>query len=374
MNYNQKTPTPVSATRFGYLDAVRGIAAVMVIYLHIADHFLKHQIPLADWEYFAFFGAARIVDLGKIAVTMFFAVSGFVIPFSLMKRRNHPLTGFAIGRFFRLYPAYWLSIAGITAVLILAGDAPTAPQILVNATMVQGFVGVENLQGLYWTLQIELVFYFLCAGLFFLGLLDKPVIPFLASLGFLALSIVMAYARYETGKALPVALPLALFMMFFGMVWRNATLDGEVYAVRQSRILIAAFVLTIPLVSVFAYNFDAGNGETWHRYTLSYFAAMLIFVLLTTVVKIQSPFFAWLGAISYSVYLFGWVCTSLLMTLFPALLYDAPAHLLVVLSILLTIVVSSVVYYGVEKPAIVMGRKVASLVDQKIGGTRTEAI
>ena len=374
MHENLESSVTVASTRYGYLDAVRGIAAVMVIYLHIADHFLKHQIPLADWEYFAFFAAARVVDLGKIAVTMFFAVSGFVIPFSLMKRRKHPLTGFAVGRFFRLYPAYWLSIAGITGVLVLAGQAPSISQIVANATMLQGFMGVENLQGLYWTLQIELVFYFLCVGLYFFGLLEKPAIPFLAGLGFLALSIVMAYARYHTGMGLPVALPLALFMMFFGMVWRRATLDGEAYAVKQSKILIAAFIVSVPLVSVLAYNFDTGNGETWHRYTFSYFAAMMIFALMTTLVKIQSALFAWLGAISYSVYLFGWVCTSLLMTLFPGLIHDTPAHLLVVLSILLTIVVSSGVYYGLEKPAIVMGRKVASMVDQKIGGTRTEAI
>ena len=364
----------VSGARFAYLDAIRGIAAVMVIYLHIADHFLVHGVPLAKWEYAPFHFASRTVDVGKIAITMFFAVSGFVIPFSLLKRRARPLTAFGIGRFFRLYPAYWLSIFAISLVLGSSETFPPISQILINATMLQGFVGVENLQGLYWTLQIELVFYVLCAGLFFVRLLERRYIPALAAIGFLGLALAMAFVRMITQIALPVALPLALFMMFFGMVWRNATLEGDTNFRRQGLALIGLFVGLMPLIAYWAYGFDSGRGEHWVRYVLSYYAAMAIFVLMTTIMKVENAFFAWLGAISYSVYLFGWVCTSALMYAFPALVGDYPAHLLVVLAFLSTLAVSSAVYYLVEKPSIAVGRRVVKIFDRRAQGTRTEII
>ena len=41
--------------------------------------------------------------------------------------------------------------------------------MLANLTMLQQFAGIENVIGLYWTLQIELIFYGLCVLLFCAG-------------------------------------------------------------------------------------------------------------------------------------------------------------------------------------------------------------
>ena len=48
-----------------------------------------------------------------------------------------------------------------------------APEVVANVTMLQQFFGIENVLGIYWTLQIELIFYALCVGLFIIGLLRR---------------------------------------------------------------------------------------------------------------------------------------------------------------------------------------------------------
>lgn len=50
------------------------------------------------------------MDLGRIGVVVFFAISGFIIPTSLNHRSLHPVRKFLISRLFRLYPLYWISI------------------------------------------------------------------------------------------------------------------------------------------------------------------------------------------------------------------------------------------------------------------------
>ena len=97
-------------TRLGYIDTIRGLAALAVIYFHVADHLLKTGQAGAGIESVLFVALTRWIDLGKVAVVMFFAVSGFVVPYSLDGRSPTPVRDFAISRFFRLYPVYWLSI------------------------------------------------------------------------------------------------------------------------------------------------------------------------------------------------------------------------------------------------------------------------
>ena len=50
------------------------------------------------------------INAGRLGVVLFFAISGFVIPFSIKLAHRYPVREFLLTRFFRLYPAYWLSI------------------------------------------------------------------------------------------------------------------------------------------------------------------------------------------------------------------------------------------------------------------------
>ncbi|NLE10610.1 MAG: acyltransferase [Actinobacteria bacterium] len=91
---------------------------------------------------------------------MFFLISGFVIPLTLERTRN-PLD-YIMARFSRLYPAYWISVAitfFVVMIFTLPGREVSTNVALLNLTMLQGFLGVAAVDGVYWILSINLTFY-----------------------------------------------------------------------------------------------------------------------------------------------------------------------------------------------------------------------
>jgi peptidoglycan/LPS O-acetylase OafA/YrhL len=88
---------PSKNHRFVFLDALRGLAALLIV-LHHAPEFLGRFLP----NYSTF-----------LAVDLFFVLSGFVIAFSYENRLSHHLSfrSFIAARFVRLYPVYLLGTA-----------------------------------------------------------------------------------------------------------------------------------------------------------------------------------------------------------------------------------------------------------------------
>lgn len=320
--------------------------------------FLGRGVPLAEGEWVMLYGLTNIFDLGKIAVIAFFAISGYVIPFSLLRSGPGAKTGFIIGRIFRLYPAYWVSIAGAAVFLFYLLDLPLgAKTVLANATMLQKYVGQPDMIGVYWTLQIEILFYILCFGMNLVGWLAKPRIVFATAILFILIAVMMAAARYTTGRAIPVAIPLSLTIMFFGMLWRIWHTHHTVEIKKYLRWILIVLAVAIPPISLLAYSVDQGHNETWYRYVITYYTAVPLFCLFTSKIRSQSPVLAYLGAISYSVYLFGPIVESAAEMALPSLLTGKyPAHLFMAIVMIVTIAVSIIVYTIVEKPSIRLGK------------------
>lgn len=149
--------------RLKQFDALRGIAAISVCFFHIVKY-LK-----LEGTYFG-----KIFQFGNMGVDLFFIISGFVIYMSLKNTKN--IKEFWISRFTRLYPTYWFSCLFTTIILFVFNDPRIIRDgigketILVNLTMVQNFFGYVDLDGAYWTLIIEFVFYFwISIFYFFIG-------------------------------------------------------------------------------------------------------------------------------------------------------------------------------------------------------------
>ena len=92
------------ANRFAALDALRGIAALLVVWQHTSEYFINQPGMPPDGS--GMLELFKAIDPGRIGVICFFLISGFIIPSSLRSNGNAPLTEFSIKRFFRLYPAY----------------------------------------------------------------------------------------------------------------------------------------------------------------------------------------------------------------------------------------------------------------------------
>jgi peptidoglycan/LPS O-acetylase OafA/YrhL len=155
----QKSPPDF---RLRELDALRGIAATMVMWFHYTVQYQEtYHRPVI---------AASALPAGRYGVQLFFVISGFVIFLTLTRSRS--LWDFAANRFSRLYPPYWACIA-ITFVTLLACPLPgfdvSVRQVLVNLTMLQYWLFTEHIDPVYWTLSVELVFYCFVSCLYLVG-------------------------------------------------------------------------------------------------------------------------------------------------------------------------------------------------------------
>lgn len=133
--------------RFYTLDLMRFFAALAVVLYHYT----------ARPESNSFEVLSGFTKFGYLGVPLFFIISGFVICASA---QNRTAMEFAVSRFVRLYPAYWLGIAiTVTTVIWLGAGEITLIQVLANLTMLNDYVGISDVDGVFWTLQAELKFY-----------------------------------------------------------------------------------------------------------------------------------------------------------------------------------------------------------------------
>ncbi|MEV5932244.1 acyltransferase [Streptomyces sp. NPDC052079] len=144
-----------------WLDAMRGIAALVVVFDHSSYTFM------ADFrgELMPQFNTSRY------GIMVFFLVSGYIIPASLERRGC--IRTFWIGRIFRVYPL-WAVVVTVLLAANLAGIAEipdsgqhsTAAVAVAHATMLQELLGTPNLLLILWTLSYEMSFYLLIVALF----------------------------------------------------------------------------------------------------------------------------------------------------------------------------------------------------------------
>lgn len=148
--------------RLAGLDALRGIAAMAVVLYHYSAwyHFPSSYTQM----YHARLGdnplpePTVLLTRGHLGVELFFIISGFVIFMTL--ERTSTLRIFVFSRFARLYPAFLACMAVTVAVgVALQGTHPYPSQFLTNLTMAPELFGRSPIDGSYWSLLYELVFY-----------------------------------------------------------------------------------------------------------------------------------------------------------------------------------------------------------------------
>lgn len=145
--------------RFKLLDGLRLVAALSVVMYHYLGY--EHsRWGMPATEQFPIL--AKFAAYGGLGVHLFFIISGFVI---LMSAWGRTLPQFVASRISRLFPAYWVSVlASVVLFVVITRNTIkdlTPIQVLVNLTMTQSGFGVDRVDGVYWTLWVELMFYVL---------------------------------------------------------------------------------------------------------------------------------------------------------------------------------------------------------------------
>jgi len=354
-------PAAAPGERLAHVDALRAIAALLVVWTHAAEIFA----PLAGGSWL--WTLARDYDFGRIGVVAFFGVSGFLVPSTIDPTRPHAARAFIVRRFFRLYPAFWLSVPlGVIAVWLLPGKAISAADIAANLTMVPDLLRAQPVMGLYWTLEYELAFYALCLGLLLAGLIHRRGVMaaltaiFMAGylVGFGALAVLHRQGPGDLGL---VSLNFAV--LFLGALWRRY-LDGQLGRAERLVLLaaLAAILVATPAACAWVVIARHSANPFFVYFPVSYGAGVGLFLLMTGPAKVRWRPLAWMGLVSYSLYLLHPVAIYLMAWGFARGLpgAHAPVWAQMLVAATLSAALAALVFYAVERPATELGRRLST--------------
>jgi peptidoglycan/LPS O-acetylase OafA/YrhL len=156
-------PATPAGRRLVWLDALRGFAALFVVFDHLSYYVLQH-VRADVYQYF---------DPGSYGVFVFFLVSGYIVPASLERRGS--VRGFWVSRLFRLYPLYLVALAVAVVLwkvhlgLIANTNTDVQTSLLTHGLMLSNVLGTQNAINVIWTLSYEMAFYLLVTALFVTG-------------------------------------------------------------------------------------------------------------------------------------------------------------------------------------------------------------
>lgn len=149
--------------RIDFLDLLRGPAALCVVWDHLAatwpDQSGKVWPPAESLRTHLLEPLGIIQDLGAFGVCLFFLISGYVITHVAQRETRGE---FLLKRLFRIYPPLIVSILLTVAIESLrSGGIPwIASEILLSFTLANYLIVPQIvIQGVAWTLVIEVVFY-----------------------------------------------------------------------------------------------------------------------------------------------------------------------------------------------------------------------
>ncbi|MFG2337351.1 acyltransferase family protein [Streptomyces yangpuensis] len=416
-------PAAAPGARLGWLDALRGIAA-LVVALHHFDVLRMLPFGGAVWHHF---------DMGLFGVMLFFIVSGYIIPASLERRGD--VRGFWIGRIFRIYPA--LIAAFVLSMMILpAGDdsikllrtGDDLASLVANGLMLQDLLGVINGMNVTWTLCYEMVFYFLVTALFTRGLHrhSAPIAVGLAGVALVtgtAVGTQLLNAELGSTRTLLLIVTPIVLVGLAGVLSGNRTLTGVgalllggiglvlvtlnsrapafetwmifstmfagtvVYRAQHGQIgrvpalLACGFVVVAGALTGRLYNhgkvLELTWSSGWKAWSVAYLAAWALFAVGFLLRGRRFPkVLTWLGAISFSVYLLH---IPLLRTVEPLLgIPPQPSSTLgriawTAIFLGVVVAVSHLMYHLVEMPMQRLGKRVQKAVERRRPADRPAA-
>lgn len=362
------TAVAKSNGRYDHIDSLRAIAALLVIWMHVSEVFATLNSPVIGIDWFLV-TTSSYLDFGRVGVLVFFLISGFLIPSSLKGSIKEGSKKFVVRRFFRLFPLYWASIPlGVVAMWLLYDKPISGWDIALNFTMLQDVFSAQSVSGLYWTLKIELYFYCLCLGLFCLNLLNRENVIIYLAAGIIPTQFLIKIA---TGHEVNIwgvwSSDLAfLSFMFLGALWRRAH-DREIRTLGKLTLAgtTAWFGIVFPLSAAFLYIRDGSLHLDHSRLFFGYSLAVLIFVISSMIWRIRSPILAWMGRISYSMYLLHPVIFYTIYWYIINLSADSAVRsigvgIYLIIIMLIVVLISAMTYMFIEAPMIKWGVRLTS--------------
>lgn len=327
-------------SRIPELDALRGLAAISVVLFHFT---MDEKQP-------------TLFKLAESGVDVFFIISGFVILMSVEKVENWKV--FAWSRFTRLYPAYWICVT-ITTVLILVQTQSwvyckypyeitdnMVLRYIANMTMFQYFFRISDMDGPYWTLLIEQLFYILIIILVF-----SKKIKEIESIGYLFLLFSTIYlldlleGNFYLHKIVVLFPLIKYFPLFYsGIIFYKM----KFYKITFFRAIALISALLIQCV-FYLYNDSKAIGALDYIIVLLCIYGIFTLLLFDKLYFLVNPVTLWLGQISYSLYL----CHQYLgiRVLIPAFKKHVDGWMAITIALLAVLIIAALINRFIEEPS-----------------------
>ena len=153
------------SVHFASLQALRGIAALLVVVVHAVNSIDWH-VAHGGWADPGLLASRPALnEAGAMGVDLFFAISGFTMASVLARSDGRSVAAFARDRFNRIVPLYWLATLAFALLLWAAGRAVPAEELFAGLAVVPmaltGYTSPLLVVG--WSLAFELAFYAIVA-------------------------------------------------------------------------------------------------------------------------------------------------------------------------------------------------------------------
>jgi len=184
------------------LDGLRGLAVLLVLLSHMSLVGI-HLLPGLDFS-----------GMGKAGVYLFFVLSAFLLTWQALEA--HKLgdarywTGYALRRFCRIYPLYFIVLIASSGISQLGSYGPrieTPGDILWHLALLQG-------NGIFWAIPVEFKYYlllpFVALALFLAAKIHLIAPPVLALIAIWATQLI-----WPAGNAQPNGIELGSYLSVF---------------------------------------------------------------------------------------------------------------------------------------------------------------
>jgi len=358
-------PLSPDRTHFAALDSMRGLAAIYVAMAHAwyftYPYFKQSQLAV-NW-----------LAYGAKAVPVFCVLSGFLIYRSVIRvATTAELKGYALSRFFRIYPLY------LASVMLVIFFNQTNPDIANLDRMTYGVAEIFMLRTMNfpyfanpvtWSLYVEVMFY-----------LFLPVFVAVVGRRHMIIASIVAIIVFTMADA-GISRELSLWKyFFFGILaseillrWRGRINDAWSWALGIAGLLALASDHMTPQFDVFEYlGIVAVNPN---RYTVTLGIACFLIILSFACSTLLSRALSlsplrFVGVISYSVFVLHLFFVKIMVpetsfygtpdTAFLTTLPTMPGWFLPLVYLPGLLFWSALTFLIIEKPAMVYGKKLAA--------------
>jgi peptidoglycan/LPS O-acetylase OafA/YrhL len=373
----------VRGGRIATIDGLRGIAIVLVVWLHVWQiSWQSVRIPFINYS------PQPIAETGFLGVALFFFISGFVLTLPYVQAylggtKPPSLRHFAGRRFLKIVPSYVLCIVAMIAIGYQTWPdfGSAARDVVYHLLFVHDWFAVTNgsINSVMWSLGVEVQFYVLFP-LLILAFVRRPLWTalglFVVANGWRLWCLVSNHYFYEQRlEQLPAYVDLFAAGMLAAFAYAAIAIRRPQLAQRRwafTALSVAGFVALYLLAE---YCYDRRGDKEWPQlwmvqwrsaFALACLAAALgsLFAVRGFQLVLANRVLLFLAAISYNLYLWHQPLARELQklqippyrTIDP---HDDPHWMLSFNFVALPVAigVSALITYGLEQPILRLGKR-----------------